>query len=330
MAEGRGMRTSATFPLYGRVCLINGAVFAGAAIILIISPPKVSDEVTTQELAVLILGLLAVMVVNTLLLHGTLTPLDRLAHQIDRVDVWDLDSRLDEPPSGVGKVFVSSFNAMIHRVGAERATSSARAAAAEEEERRRIARELHDDVGQTLTVVLISLGRMLAAAPAPMAPELQLIQSSVRSSLNHVRNVAHGLRRGVLEDLGLASALAAMATDFNEAGGMQVRREIDHSLPGFAPEVELAVFRIAQEALTNAARHAQADTVTLALNGHPGGLELTVTDNGMGAPRRVDGAGLTGMKERAISVGGRLTFDTTPGQGFRVRLVVRDTDGAPT
>lgn len=324
------MRTSASFPLYWRVCLINGAVFAGAATILMISPPKVSDEVTTQELAVLILGLLAVMVVNTLLLRGTLAPLDRLASQMDRVHVWDLDSHLDEPRSGVGKVFVSSFNEMIRRVGAERATSSAQAAAAEEEERRRIARELHDDVGQTLTVVLISLGRMLATAPAPMTPELQLIQSSVRSSLNHVRTVAHGLRRGVLEDLGLASALAALATDFNEAGGMQVQRRIDHSLPSLSPEVELAVFRIAQEALTNAARHAQADSVTLTLSHQPAGLELIVTDNGLGAPRRVEGAGLTGMKERAISVGGRLSIETAPQQGTLVRLLVPDLDGSRT
>lgn len=321
------MRTAATFPLYWRVCLINGAVFAGAATILMVSPPKVSDEVTTQELAVLILGLLAVMVVNTLLLRGTLAPLDRLARQIDRVDVWDLDSHLDEPRSGVGKVFVSSFNAMIRRVGGERATSSARAAAAEEEERRRIARELHDDVGQNLTVVLISLGRMLDTAPAPMAPELQLIQSSVRSSLNHLRSVAHGLRRGVLEDLGLASALAALATDFSEAGGMQVERQIDHSVPGLSPEVELAVFRIAQEALTNAARHAHADSATLTLSHQPSGLELIVADNGVGAPHRVDGAGLTGMKERAISVGGRLSIDTAPQQGTRVRLLMPDPEG---
>lgn len=324
------MRTSATFPLYWRVCLINGAVFAGAATILMISPPKVSDEVTTQELAVLILGLLAVMVVNTLLLRGTLAPLDRLARQIDRVDVWDLDAHLDEPRSGVGRVFVSSLNAMIRRVGAERATSSAQAAAAEEEERRRIARELHDDVGQSLTVVLISIGRMLATAPEPMVSELQLVQGSVRSSLNHVRTVAHGLRRGVLEDLGLASALAGLATDFTEAGGMQVHREIDHSLPNLSPEVELAVFRVAQEALTNAARHAQADSVTLTLSHRPAGLQLIVSDNGSGVPDRVEGAGLTGMKERALSAGGRLFIDSAPQQGTRVRLVIPGPGGSRT
>lgn len=316
------MPTSATFPLYWRVCLINGAVFAVAATILVISPPRVSDDVTTQELTVLVLGLLALMTVNTVLLRSTLAPLDKLARQVDRVDVWDIDSRLQEPRSGVGKIFVSSFNAMIQRVGAERAASNARAAAAEEEERRRIAQELHDDVGQTLTVVLISVGRMLSSAPAPMVPELQLVQNSVRSSLDHVRSVAHGLRRGVLEDLGLASALAALATDFSQAGGMQVRREIDHSVSGLSREVELAVFRVAQEALTNAARHSRADSVTISLRQHPRGLELTVADNGSGAAHPIQGTGTTGMKERAIAVGARLSIETAPQRGTQVRLVV--------
>jgi two-component system, NarL family, sensor histidine kinase UhpB len=309
-------------PLYWKVCLINGAVFLGATALLVVAPPSISSTVTTGEVAVLATGLAVIMATNATLLYGTLAPLDRLIGRIDRFDADRSEARLPVEGSGVAVKLASSFNALLERLEAERAAASMRAVSAQEAERRRIARELHDEVGQRLTVVLLGIKRALTRVPPAVAEELLLVQDTARSSLEEVRRLAHGLRPGVLEDLGLAPALAAMANELTAQAGVKVRRRIQRGLPPLTPEVELVIFRVAQEALTNATRHAHAATIDLDLRHDRSSITLIVIDDGRGIGSGPGGTGLQGMQERALVVGGTLQMGPRPEGGAEVRLQV--------
>jgi two-component system sensor histidine kinase UhpB len=211
---------------------------------------------------------------------------------------------------------------MLDRLEAERGASSAQALAAQEGERQRIARELHDEIGQSLTVVLLGLKRVLDQAPAELRDELTAVQELTRGCLDEVRQVARRLRPGVLDDLGLVSALSALATDFAQASEVPVTRKLDPRLPALSRDAELVLYRIAQEGLTNVARHAGAARVELALTVEPGGVLLRITDDGRGLAGAAEGAGIRGMRERAILVGAELTVQTRRGGGTEVRLRV--------
>ena len=219
----------ATMPLYWRVCLINGAVFVVGTVALALSPATVSAQVLASEAVVLALGLTAILITNALLLRAVLVPLDELAALMPKVDLLRPGQRLPlhgaEPVRGL----VTSFNDDVGRLEAERSTSTARALQAQESERQRIGRELHDEVGQSLTVVLLELKRTVDHAPPELADQLRTVQETTRSSLEEVRRIAGRLRPGLLEDLGLLSALSALANDFAEHSGVRVRR-------GFAPD----------------------------------------------------------------------------------------------
>jgi len=309
-------------PLYWRVCLINGMVFVVGTAALAISPATVSPRVLVSEAVVLTIGLSVILVLNSLLLRTSLAPLDRLIRLMESVDMRHPGQRLPEAGSGAVSHLVRSFNAMLERLETERGRSNAMALAAKEAERHRIAQELHDEVGQGLTVVLLGLKRAVDRAPDEIAEELRLVQETARSSLDEVRDVARRLRPGVLEDLGLLSALSALATDLSTHSGVHVRRGFAPGLPGLTPETELVIYRVAQEALTNAARHANADTVELSLSKQGDGVALLVADNGRGLGSRPEGAGIRGMRERALLVDGELNVGPRIGGGTEVRLVL--------
>ncbi len=309
-------------PLYWRVCIINGSVFVAGTAVLAFSPASVSPRVLASEAAVLAVGLTVILTVNALLLRSVLVPLDRLARHMGSVDLDHPGRRLPEPDSGPVAELIGSFNAMLSRLEAERSTSRARALAAQEAERHRIAQELHDEVGQSLTAVLLGLKRAVDRAPANLSEELQLVQEGVRSSLHEVRQVARRLRPGVLEDLGLLPALAAIATELSTSSGVHVRRGFARKLPPLSPQAELVVYRVAQEALTNVARHSGADTVQLSLTRQGDAVVLLVADNGRGIRNQPEGAGILGMRERALQVDGQLQVGPTPEGGTQVRLVV--------
>jgi signal transduction histidine kinase len=194
--------------------------------------------------------------------------------------------------------------------------------AASEEERRRIGRELHDEISQLLTVVQLSLGR-LRENPA----ELERTLDHLAAAQRELHRVIHDLRPSVLDDLGLASALEWYATHGLESAGLEVSLEVDE-LPDLPEEVEITVFRIYQEIVTNILKHARAERVAIELyvREDAGGrrLVLAVEDDGVGfaAETRGGGVGLVGMRERAELVGGTLRVDSEPGMGTQVVLEV--------
>ncbi|MBB4752660.1 two-component system sensor histidine kinase UhpB [Actinoplanes lobatus] len=309
--------------LFWRIFLLNAAVVTAAFGLLMVGPFTVSTPVLLTE-AMILSGVLAVMLAaNAGLLHLGLAPLARLAHTMNTVDLLRPGHRLTVTGRNGIADLIRSFNTMLDRLEAERATSAARALSAQEAERQRIAQELHDEVGQTLTAVLLELKRVADHAPEPVSGEVRQVQETVRNGLDEIRRIARRLRPGVLEELGLASALKSLAGEFSTAG-LTVRRTIDTDLPGLGKETELVLYRVAQEALTNTARHSGARQVTLSLSHQSPRtlIELCIRDDGRGIAEAPEGAGIRGMRERALLIGADLTIGPAPGRGTEVLLRV--------
>ncbi|XVX20714.1 HAMP domain-containing sensor histidine kinase [Actinomycetota bacterium] len=311
-------------PLIWRLVIGNGIVFTLGTVLLAVLPLTVSTRVAATEAAVLAVGLSVLLVLNALLMRHTLAPLQRLERRMAEVDPLVPGERLRCEGSPETQRLISAFNAMQDRLEGERSTSNARALAAQEGERRRIAQELHDEIGQSLTVVLLGLKRVIDRAPEDLRDDLSSVQTAARSSLTEVRQVAHRLRPGALEDLGLTAAISSLATELSSSAGLSVHRRIARVVTD-DPEVDLVVYRVAQEALTNIARHSGARTVEITLAQDGDGVILTVEDDGVGAPAGAvlsEGAGIRGMRERALLVRGDLRVEPSASGGTRVRLDV--------
>lgn len=307
--------------LFRRVFAINGVIFTLGTFALAVSPATVSARIRLTEIPVLAVGLIVMLVANALLLRSSLAPIDQLTDSMRRVDP---PLRTDRVPSdGKGELaqLITSFNLMLDRLESERATSSASILAAQENERQRIARELHDEIGQSLTVALLNLKRVVDQAPEPLRENLVATSETVRGCLEEMRGIARRLRPDVLSDLGLQSALTALCSDFTVATGIDVVRHI--SAARLTPEVELVCYRVAQEALTNVARHACAGKVWLELHTATDAVTLRVADDGSGGVAAF-GAGIRGMRERALLVGGGVVITSPPGSGTEVLLVIPD------
>ncbi|MFF0834021.1 MULTISPECIES: HAMP domain-containing sensor histidine kinase [unclassified Streptomyces] len=306
--------------LFWRIFGLNAVVLGTATALLLWAPVTVSVPVVLTEAVILLGGLVVMLVANAGLLRWGLAPLDRLTKLMTTVDLLRPGQRL--PAHGGGEVaeLIRAFNAMLERLEQERATSSARALFAQEAERRRIAQELHDEVGQSMTAILLSLKRAADQAGEPLRGELHQMQEITRESLDEVRRLVRRLRPGVLDDLGLVSALTSLTEDFAAHTGLQVQRRFDADLPALEPETELVFYRVAQEGLTNAARHAEAERVVVALHHAGDTVELAVTDDGCGIEAAREGAGIRGMRERALLIGARLDITSAPGAGTQVRL----------
>lgn len=324
---GRARRTPAQV-LFWRIFLINGSIFSCATLLLAVSPATVSTPVHKPEALVLAGGLVLLLGANALLVRASVSPLTALTIVMERVDLMRPGDRLARGRNRPLADLVDTFNAMLDRLEAERSASSAHALAAQEGERKRVAQELHDEIGQSLTVVLLALKGVVDRAPADLQKELNAVQENVRSSLDEVRRVAQRLRPSMLEDLGLLSALDALAEEFTQTSGVPIAgtplASLNAEPPGLGAETELVVYRIAQESLTNVARHAQATRVNLSLTLTGDAVTLCITDDGNGSVLK-EGAGIRGMRERALLIGARLTFAAPPRGGTKVQLVIPTT-----
>jgi two-component system sensor histidine kinase UhpB len=211
---------------------------------------------------------------------------------------------------------------MLDRLEAERQESGRRVLAAQEAERVGIARDLHDEVGQVLTGVLLQLNSIAEGAPEH-EEALGEARQAVRRALDEVRRISSDLRPEMLEQLGLVSALTELTSSFSRVTGTAVERQFATALPKLSPEVELAIYRIAQESLTNVARHAQARRVVISLEPGRGSVVLRVADDGRGfAGTPTEHGGLRSMRERAVLVDGALAIKPAPEGGVEVRLEV--------
>lgn len=314
--------------LFWRIFLLNAAVLVAAAALLLLGPVTISTPVLLTEALILVCGIASMLSANAALLRFGLAPLQRVTRAMTTIDLLRPGPRPEVAGHGEIADLIETFNTMLDRLEAERAASSARALSAQEAERRRIAQELHDEVGQTLTAVLLELKRVADQAPAPLRGELHQVQEITRGSLDEIRRIARRLRPGVLDELGLVSALKSLSTETPTPVGLTVRQHLEKDLPELGTEAELVLYRVAQEGLTNTIRHAHATRLDLTLARSATGVELTLRDNGRGLGNAPEGAGLRGMRERALLIGAELTLGTGPLGGTDVRLNVPVRNGS--
>jgi signal transduction histidine kinase len=196
-----------------------------------------------------------------------------------------------------------------------------------EEEQSRMAREIHDQLGQLVTAVrmdVVNIQRKLVRSNPEAAARLAEMTLLLDTAAGIVRRIAGELRPALLEDLGLAAALEWMARDFTERWAVPVRVDVHANLPVLDLSVATGLFRVAQEALTNVARHARASAVTIHVRNTGAGIRLDVSDDGVGFDPAGHGLtlGVLGMRERAALLGGGMHLTSAPGSGTCVSVTV--------
>jgi two-component system sensor histidine kinase UhpB len=311
-------------PLFWRVALSSGAVFSAAVLALALSPATVSVPVAPDEAITLAVGTVAVIGINLFALRRSFAPLAAVARQMASVDPLAPGARVHQ-----GREYreisaiTSGFNQMVDRLEVERRESALRAHRIIEAERGRVTRELHDEVGQTLTVLLLQLVHVARVAGPEAQERLEQTQQTARAALLEVRRIGHHLRPESLDDLGLRGALMTLADRVSAAAAIKVDAVIDEGLPELDQEAALAVFRIAQESLTNVMRHSGAATARVRLERAGPDVLLSVRDDGrVTAPPIAANTGIRSMRERALAIGGRLTLEYPRAGGVEVRLLV--------
>jgi two-component system sensor histidine kinase UhpB len=193
---------------------------------------------------------------------------------------------------------------------------------AQEEERARIAQDLHDEVNQALTAILLRLQAAALDVPPGLRSELREIQTLATQAMEELLMLARKLRPAVLDDHGLIPALHSQVGDFADQTGIRARFSANGTIPQLSPEAQLVIYRVTQESLSNIAQHAAAQNVDVELS-FVGRTVLRVDDNGCGFSQpRKGGLGLSGMRERALLVGGHLTIFSELGRGTRVELTI--------
>ena len=294
-----------------RAFVVNAAILVAVSVVYAVTPATISSPIAVTELLVLALAIVVSLFVNLVLLRRTFGALDRLMGFMRGVDPlrpggrFAIDVR-DAEVAELGR----SFNEMLDRIETERRESARRAIRAQEVERLRVARELHDGLGQSLTGILLLVDEVARAR-----------DERGREALEEVRRIARDLRPEALDDLALVRALDALGTTVAAHTGLAVRRSLPPRLPELSLEQELVVYRVVQEALTNAARHAGARAVELAVSLDAGVLRARVRDDGRGfRPVATDGGGVTSMHERALLVQGRVDVASVLGEGTTVSL----------
>jgi two-component system sensor histidine kinase UhpB len=305
-----------------RVFLTNAAVLVGVSAFLVLTPATVSSPVSVHELLVLVAAITVTLFLDLFLLERAFAPLDELRRLMQRVDPLEPGRRIELERAGSDVAeLADAFNGMLDRLETERRESARRALAAQEAERTRIARELHDELGQVLTGVLLLLDEAGRSSSGDASAAIEEGREAVRSSIEEVRRIVRDLRPEALDDLGLVSALAALASGFAQHSGVAIARELPGAIDGLSPEQELVLYRVVQEALTNVARHAEARHAELRVEATPAEVRVRVRDDGRGlgvAPP--DHGGLRGMRERALLVRGSVEVTSQPGAGTEVLL----------
>jgi two-component system sensor histidine kinase UhpB len=314
-------------PLVYRVAGVNALVLVATVVVtLLVLAPRKFSSFAADEAVVLTASLVLVALLNLVVLRRIVRPLETLTSLARRVDLTRPGARMPgaSPTSEAGELALT-FNEMLARLEHERREATGRVLAAQESERLRIALELHDQVGQELTAVLLGLARVRTLLSEPLRSDVEDIQEAVRASLEDVRRIALELRPEALDDLGLVSALAVLCERFAQRTGIGVTQHLDEELPELGHEEELVVYRVAQEALTNVARHSGAEQAELRLSAHNGGgLRVSVSDRGRGLGAHGEpGTGIRGMRERAALIGATLDVGANAdGVGCAVTLLV--------
>ncbi len=313
-------------PLILQVLAVNLPLMAGTVIVVIVGVNShAADVVRGRELLVFGLAITATLLANWLLLRRRFRPLDELIVLMERIDLANPDpSLLGVHSAGSAEVrrLEAAFRRMIARLEAERRDAGRAAIAAQERERRRIAQDLHDEVNQALTAVTLRLQASIERAPAGLRRELAETKRLSSQAMEELLTLARQLRPAVLDDHGLIPALTSQVRDFGEQAGVRATFSARGTPPKLTPERQLVIYRVTQESLSNIAQHADARRVVVELS-FIGRTVLRISDDGCGfASGRAGGLGVSGMRERALLVGGNLSIWSAAGRGTRVELTM--------
>jgi two-component system sensor histidine kinase UhpB len=284
-----------------------------------------------MALVVILVLVLAVAALATSLLRlkRRFKPLERLIEEMEKVDLGRPGPLLPSSIDGVGETeeverIELAFLRMVRRLEAERRRAGSAALQAQEEERARVARDLHDEVNQSLTGLLLRLEAAREAAPPELEAELAETRVLANQAMRELLSLARQLRPTALDDLGLVAAVGGQVEQLAR-GEIAAEFEADGDFSDLSDDAQLVVYRVAQEALSNAARHSGAGRVEVRLRRlGDDGVELTVADDGRGFAfdESERGLGIAGMRERALLIGGALTIESRPGRGTSIRLHV--------
>lgn len=303
-------------PLFWRLFVPNASVLVVACVVLMVEPAN-------GRIVALVGGLTIMLVANLLLMRRAFAPLARLAAAMDRIDPLRPGERVvpSGPPSEV-TLLTDTFNAMLERIETERRESAQRMTSSEEADRRHLAAELHDEIGQTLTALVLQIARIRSKGATD--EDLAIAEHTAQAAVDDVRRLARRLRPEALDELGLGAALNALCNRLSRQTGLLIHRRMPREPLRLTPDEELVVYRIAQESLTNIVRHAGASEAHLDLIQEPSHLELAVADDGVGLPNDpVNGhGGLLLMRERALLIGADVWWERREHGGTTVHLRV--------
>jgi len=338
-------------PLYYKVLLANSAIVVLGALVGTTITLHVARAYPDARLYLPLcllftgVGLFLSMLLNGMLLKAAFEPLKSLRATASQVGQGDLSvrARLSTLADADMRTLARALNSVLDDVEDYRTQMQAlagRVIGAQEEERRRIARELHDDTGQTLTLLLVRLKLLENAADSEARhEEIAALRALVSEAIDRVRQLALDLRPPALDHLGLAASIRSLVRQLKETTHLAIALELPERGITFSPERAIAVYRIVQEALTNILKHGEAQHVQVKLSRQSEQLTIRIQDDGCGFDlhalervRRQDtdgrGLGLFGMEERAHLIGGRFHIESQPGRGTTVQVTIPLVDGS--
>jgi two-component system, NarL family, sensor histidine kinase UhpB len=326
--------------LLQRIVIANTAIIVAGAIGGTLLTAHLASRVGALGLILAFAGagVLLSFAVNWLLVRAALRPLYRLRDRASAIAAGTGSIRPEVAPGAdrdvqeLGQALAALVEQLESR-NRELEALSRRVIDIQEAECRRVARSLHDDTSQYLSMLIVQLERLQGQLP----PEAEPLQTHIASSrrmaqqiLQDVRNIIHGLRPTVLDDLGLVPAIRWYGRTMLEPAGVAVTYTLPEAMPALTEQQSEALFRIVQEAMNNIVHHAGARRATVTLTVDDTGLCLVVADDGTGFDPAQIGSrrlGLLGMVERAALLGGQLDLDTAPGKGTRITVWVPASEG---
>jgi two-component system, NarL family, sensor histidine kinase UhpB len=313
--------------LLTQVLAVNTVLVAITAFVAaVVAHDRFQEAASTEGLLLIALAVFGVVLLNSILLRRRLEPMGRLVETMGSVDLATPGRRTEVSPRAADEVrhLAADFNRMLERLEHERRESGRAVLRAQEAERSRIAQDLHDEVNQSLTAILLRLQATIEAAPGDLQSELRESQQLATRAMEELLQIARRLRPTALDDHGLLPALASQVADFGDRTGIHSTFRRHGSVPPLGDEEQLVIYRVTQESLSNVAQHAAARHVDVDLS-FVGRTVLRVSDDGCGFRPSTAGRarlGLSGMRERALLAGGRLEVFSAPGAGTTIELTM--------
>lgn len=343
--------------LLAQVLAVNAILVAVTALVAtLVAGKAIGAALDSHTLLLLFLAVASAALLNSILLRWRLEPVTKLIKKMEEADLSNNGWRADPPRRAASEVrdLTTGFNRILDRLEAERQLAARRVLDAQEKERKRIAQDLHDEVNQALTGILLRIEAVMDQAPAELKDELRYTKTLTNQAMGELIALARQLRPPELEEHGLLPTLRAQTTEFERLTKAPTHFIVHDQLPALTAEEQVAIYRITQESLSNIARHAHASEVTVELFGEDD-LRLRIHDDGVGLNSSVEGGsteteigdgkpvsdtryttsatavapqqtslGLSGMRERALLIGASLSIDSGDGQGTTVQLKLRD------